>query len=157
MNPDVEFVAAGDPEVHDYLGIPEGQRVSVGPTQFWWFDLPDITATFDVGLVPLAKNLLNEGKSHLKGMEYNACGIPYIASPSESYQWYTDGNGILARTPQEWRNALDLLTKDAKVRKSMSERALELAKEQSIEERGDEWESVVCVPDRDPARESVAA
>jgi hypothetical protein len=103
MNPDVEFVAAGDPAVHDYFGVPVGQRVSVAPTQFWWFDLPDITATFDIGLVPLAKNRLNEGKSHLKGMEYNACGIPYVASPSESYRWFTDGNGLLANSPREWR------------------------------------------------------
>jgi len=156
-NQDVEFVAAGDPQVHDYLGIPESQRVSVAPTQFWWFDLPDITATFDIGLVPLAKNLLNEGKSHLKGMEFNACGIPYIASPSESYKWFTSENGILAYAPQNWRDALDLLTQDSVTRKSMGNRALEVAREHSMEERSDEWESAICVSDRDPARESIAA
>jgi hypothetical protein len=143
LNPHVEFVAAGDPEVHDYLAIPDGQRVSVAPTPFHCFDLPDITAVFDIGLVPLARNPLNEGKSHLKGLEYGACGIPYVASPSESYRWFTDGNGLLASTAAEWRQALDVLAADPLLRASMGKRGRELAEQTSVQERAHEWEAAV--------------
>lgn len=156
-NPQVEFVAAGDPGIHDFLGVPKDQRVSVAPTQFWWFDLPDITATFDIGLVPLARNPLNEGKSHLKGLEYGACGIPYIASPSESYEWFTDGNGLLAGNHAEWVAALDALVADAELRRSMGDRGRQLAKETSVQERANEWEAAVCVPDRNPSGAAIAA
>lgn len=154
---DVEFVAAGDPEVHDYLAIPKEKRVSVAPTPFYCLDLPDITATFDIGLVPLAKNPLNEGKSHLKGLEYGACGIPYIASPSESYNWFTDGNGLIARNASEWRQCLDALLKEPRVRKSMGQRGRELAEQTSVQERAHEWEDAVCVSDRNLAGAGVAA
>lgn len=157
FHPDIEFVAAGDPQVHDYLAIPQDQRVSVGPTQFWWLDLPDITATFNIGLVPLAKNALNEGKSHLKGLEYNACGVPYIASPSESYRWFTDGNGLLASTPREWREALDALVADPQLRTQMGARGRQLAEETSVARRAHEWEAAVCVPHRNLAEAGTAA
>ncbi len=114
QHPNVDFVAAGDPRVHDVLGVPVGQRVSTNRVRFGQMDLADITATFDVGLVPLdlrdpKARSLNECKSHLKGLEYNACGIPFIASPSESYRWWADGNGLLASNPGEWRRHLDTL------------------------------------------------
>jgi glycosyltransferase involved in cell wall biosynthesis len=144
-NPDVEFVAAGDPGVHDFLGVPVGQRVSVGPTQFWWFDLPDITATMDIGLVPLARNRLNEGKSHLKGLEYNACGVPFIASPSESYRWFADGrNGFLAANHGDWVDCLDELVSSSELRRVMGEHGRMVAEQSSVKERAREWESVVC-------------
>jgi len=113
-HPEVEFVACGDPRVHDLVGVPDGQRVTTGRTEFHRFDLADITATFDIGLVPLkvddpASALLNECKSHLKGMEYAACGIPCIATPTESYRhWVREGaNGFLASTEAEWVNCLE--------------------------------------------------
>ena len=141
QNPHVEFVAAGDPRTHDLLGIPGGQRVSVADVRFRNLDLADITATFDIGLVPLdlstpAARRLNECKSHLKGMEYNACGIPFIASPSESYKWYLEngGVGVLATEPREWRRALDTVI-------SVRRRACYGAKMHTIQEHVTEWEA----------------
>lgn len=114
QHPDVDFVAAGDPRVHDALDIPAGQRVTTGRVEFYNFDLADITATFDIGLVPLALDTpearrLNECKSHLKGLEYAACGIPCIATPTESYKWwvYEGINGFLADSPADWVVSLD--------------------------------------------------
>jgi hypothetical protein len=100
-NPQVEFVAAGDPTIHDLLDIPNEQRVSVAAVDFRNGDLADITAVMDIGLVPLEMNRFNECKSNLKGMEYAAAGIPCVASPTESYRaWaeHTDSTGLLAKT-----------------------------------------------------------
>ena len=72
-----------------------------------------MTATMDVGLIPLARDdaadrHFNDCKSDLKGMEYAACGIPCVASPSRPYQaWVQPGvNGYLAETPEQWLRAL---------------------------------------------------
>lgn len=145
QHPDVEFVAAGDPRVHDLLGVPKGQRVSVAEVEFDNRDLADITATMDVGLVPLSMDdaksgLLNECKSHLKGLEYNAAGVPFIASPSESYVWWAKhGGGLIASNPRQWREALDALL-DSNLRVDLGMAGREAARECSVQIGGvDEW------------------
>jgi hypothetical protein len=165
-NPDVEFVASGDPRTHDLLGVPVSQRVSVADVQFRNLDLADITAVFDVGLVPLDLSLkartLNECKSHLKGLEYNACGIPFIASPSESYRWYIDcwgGQGVLASTPAEWRNQLDA-TVEWLGRRWFLDDMRGCAEMHSIQHGVGEWEDWLGAdrsPDPHPAVAAVAA
>lgn len=141
QHPEVEFVAAGDPLVHDMIGVPPGQRVSVMPTHFHELDLADITAVMDIGLVPLEQSRFTEAKSHLKGLEYAACGIPCVAGPSESYRWWVEPgvNGLLARCdkPREWRNALDDMLVSWR---EMGENARAKAAEHVIQGVGaDEW------------------
>lgn len=145
-HPDVDFVAVGDPRAHDLLDIPVGQRVSTNEVQFASRDLADITATIDIGLVPLdlssrEARSLNECKSHLKGMEYAACGIPCVATPTESYRWWdteAPGTCLLAARPQDWRNALDALL-DTELRERMGRAARAAAERSTIEEHVDEW------------------
>lgn len=141
-HPEVEFVAAGDQRVHDFLGVPYGQRVTTARVAFRNMDLAYTTATMDVGLVPLASNRFNEGKSCLKGMEYAACGIPCVASPTSEYRlWVDDGdNGLLASRPREWTAALDLLVGDAELRRAMGRDARAKARLHTIEEHAGEWE-----------------
>jgi len=166
-HPEVEFVAAGDPTVHDVVGTPLGQRVSTNRVPFAAMDLADITATFDIGLVPLAdgsqgSRRLNDCKSHLKGMEYAACGIPCIATPTESYRWWLeDGDcdhGFLASTAAEWRDALDTLL-DNGIRERMGRAARAAGESSTIQEHVHEWTHFltgVCA-DTDFARPLVAA
>ena len=162
-NPNVEFVAAGDPLVHDHLGVPRDQRVSVAGTDFWHGDLPDITACFDIGLVPLAKNHMNECKSHLKGLEYAACGIPCIATPTESYKWWafqSTGGTILADKPAQWVRALDELVNDEEYRRGAGREARFAASKNTIQNHWPEWESVyarVCGANTHASREVAAA
>ena len=141
-NPGVKFVAAGDSKVHDLLSVPYAQRVSYDKVQ--WAYTPQITATMDVGLVPLELNEFNEAKSHLKGMEYNACGIPYIASPSSSYLDWTEvgKNGFLARRPRDWNRHLELLCSDAERRKKMGAYGRKKALASSIQNNAWQWKEV---------------
>jgi hypothetical protein len=108
-NPDCVFVQVGDENtsvIHDAIGVPKEQRLSYQGQTFPNHAVP--TSMIDVGVVPLTEGDFNECKSHLKGMEYAACGIPCIASPTGPYREWVDGrNGLLAKTPKEWFAALD--------------------------------------------------
>jgi glycosyltransferase involved in cell wall biosynthesis len=147
-NPHVDFVAAGDETVHDLLGVPAGQRVTYPGVKFHSMRLPEITAVMDVGLVPLESNRFNDAKSHLKGMEYAACGIPCIASPADSYAQYwlaggDDGRvGMLARRPKDWVRALDLLVNDHEVRREMGRAARLKAAEHTVQKNAWRWRDV---------------
>jgi hypothetical protein len=149
-HPEVEFVCAGDPRAHDILRTPPARRVTTGQVEFYNFDLADITATFDIGLVPLKVDdpksaLLNECKSHLKGLEYAACGIPCIATPTESYRhWVREGvNGFLASTPEEWINALEWMLVNWRM---YGARARAMAAEHTLQNpnRLSEWEGWIA-------------
>jgi len=41
---------------------------------------------FDIGVVPIRKSPFNESKSWIKGIEYAAAGIPFVASDSGEYK-----------------------------------------------------------------------
>lgn len=142
----VKFVSAGtDGErLHDYLRIPKDQRVTVpykgfGAHHMSLWQMLD----FDIGLIPLRLVPFNEGKSHLKGMDYNARGIPFIASPSESYKHYTvEGvNGFLARKPKEWAKLLSALIEDEELRRNMGSLGRETAERHKMEDHIGEWET----------------
>ena len=142
-HPDVEFVAAGDPAIHEVVGTPEGQRVSTSNAFFRNLDLPHIMSCMDVGLVPLVRCDFNECKSNLKGLEYAACGIPSVASPTESYrEWVRDGEtGMLARHPRDFVEAVDALYRDRDRLRGMGEAAYRLARESSLDRHIDGWEA----------------
>jgi len=141
-NPHVDFVAAGDPDVHDFLGVPEDRRVSFDRVPFRDMTLPSITAVMDVGLVPLERSNFNEAKSCLKGMEYNACGIPCVATPTEQYRgWVAEGeNGFLARRAHDWVRHLELLVNDHELRREMGRKARVKAAGRTIQEHSGQWE-----------------
>lgn len=69
--------------------------------------------TMDVGLVPLRPCDFNRAKSDIKGLEYAASGIPFIASDLDAYrQLHNDWKGkgfILAKKPKDWFRGIDRL------------------------------------------------
>ena len=143
--PELKFVAAGDPEIHNVLKIPEDRRITMPSINFRDFDLADITATFDIGIVPLEMNNFNEAKSHLKGMEYAACGIPTVASPTESYRyWMSEDIGFLPKKnrTKEWYKYIELLIEDEDLRIKMGKAARKQAHEHTIQRHWKEWEDV---------------
>jgi glycosyltransferase involved in cell wall biosynthesis len=61
----------------------------------------------DIGVVPLEISPFNQAKSALKGLEYAALGIPFVASPTREYERLeVYGVGKVAKTPTEWRKYL---------------------------------------------------
>lgn len=109
-------VVGEDIAVRQVLGLP--YNVNVHATG--WRPLDEyyqaIKETIKIGVIPLADNKFNHGKSHLKGIEMAALGIPFIASPTPEYlRLAEEGIGQIASTPDEWKSALDrLLTKPQK-------------------------------------------
>lgn len=103
-------------------------------------DYPRLLTPISVGLVPLAANDFNEAKSYLKGLEYAAAGIPFIATPTLEYQLLAEaGVGRLARTPDEWRDhATELLDPDVRRAEAARNRAI-VSDRFHISKRGEAW------------------
>lgn len=139
-NRDVEFVALGCPEIAAELGIPvvapppasdDGKHLR--PFE----EVPAMVSLLDVGLAPLADNTFNwRGKSACKGLEYNAAGVPVIASPSEAYRGYVQRgvNGYLAR--RDWAGQVERTIRDLDV---MREGARKVAARWFIDDHIDLW------------------
>jgi glycosyltransferase involved in cell wall biosynthesis len=139
-HPDVDFVAAGDEKVHELLGVPEGQRVSYERRPFG--EHVELTATMDIGVVPLAENGFNESKSALKGLEKNACGIAVVASPTQPYREYAaQGGGVLlARRGHDWVRHLNALVEDAELRVALGKRGRAMASAMTIQRAAKFWQ-----------------
>lgn len=72
-----------------------------------WVELSEfyhtVASTLDIGIVPLEISPFNQAKSALKGLEYAALGIPFVASPTREYELLAlDGVGKIANTPGDW-------------------------------------------------------
>lgn len=138
-HPDVLFVAAGDGRTHDLLGVPTEQRRTYETVPH--SRLAEITATMDLGLVPLEASRFNDAKSALKGMEYGACGIPCIASSTREYQvWVEPGfNGFLADRAKDWLRHLDFCYANQDIVRLMGCNARIKAEQHSIQHHVHEW------------------
>lgn len=107
-------------------------------------DYPHLLKQFHVGLVPLTRKPFNEAKSFLKGLEYAAAGIPFIATPTDEYRLLAEsGIGRLAETPDEWRDhAIELL--DVDVRREEAQRQRTLVEQfHDMKQRGALWDTAL--------------
>jgi len=100
--------------------------------------------SFDVGLVPLELNNFNQAKTALKGMEYTASGIPFIASPTDEYVRLAElGCGRIARKPKDWtRHMTELLDLGVREAEVAANRKV-LAEHYDINDRAPEWLKIV--------------
>lgn len=99
-----------------------------------------IANNLHVGLAPLEPSTFNTSKSRLKLLEYNAVGIPYVASPRTEYQRYhteSGGAGLIADTPKQWTAAIRSLMTDDALRKELGEKGRAHMYSQTIE--GNSW------------------
>jgi glycosyltransferase involved in cell wall biosynthesis len=99
---------------------------------------------FDIGIVPLNDIPFNHAKSNIKGLEYVASGIPFVASDIPEYRvLHEDGVGRIATTPQEWEGHMqELLT--YRVRKQEAARAYGIvAKSWGIESRAEAYKQIL--------------
>lgn len=98
--------------------------------------------TLDVGIVPLASSRFNAAKSALKGLEYAARGVPFVASPTREYQRLAgEGVGIVAKDrPRNWRSELRTLMSDPDLRTQRAAAARQrIARDHTYEGNFDRW------------------
>lgn len=97
----------GAPSFAEVVGI-DPHRVTTSPL----CKITDYAAglKFDIGIVPLTDIPFNHAKSNIKGLEYAAANIPFVASDLPEYRLlHEDGVGLLATTPEEWRSQMETL------------------------------------------------
>lgn len=83
--------------------------------------------TMDIGIVPLANNPFNRAKSDIKGLEYAASGIPFIAQNMDAYidLQHSLGVGRVAKNPTKWIRHIEQL-RNPQVRKEEGAKNREL-------------------------------
>jgi len=99
---------------------PERQgRLDIQP----WSEETEVTQiqSMDIGIMPLTDTPWARGKCGYKLIQYMACGLPVVASPvGVNAEIVEHGvNGFLARTDDEWREAISTLLSDADLRRRM--------------------------------------
>lgn len=115
--------------VANQLGFPYASDVEATG----WVDLEDyyqtIVDNMGLGLVPLTLSDFNQAKSHLKGLEMAALGIPFVASPTDAYlRLEAIGVGQTANTPEEWYKHITTLAKNPRKQASTGKRYQEIVK-----------------------------
>ncbi|MGE4423036.1 MAG: glycosyltransferase [Pseudodesulfovibrio sp.] len=81
---------------------------------------------FDIGLAPLEDTPFNRAKSHVKWMEYTACGAVGVFSDLPPYACVRHGRtGLLARAPRAWQDCLETLIENPGARLRMASNARE--------------------------------
>ena len=100
----------------------------------------------DIGIVPLSFIPFNEAKSYLKGLEYAASGIPFVASATDEYRYLESrGLGRTAVTPEDWVTYLTPLL-DYALRKREAHQNLRLVEKHfTIHSQAQTWIDTLSV------------
>jgi glycosyltransferase involved in cell wall biosynthesis len=81
----------------------------------------DMLAACDIGIMFLPDNEFTRAKCGLKLIRYMACSLPVVASPvGANREIVTENqNGFLANSDEEWFQNLDLLVRNAQLRRRL--------------------------------------
>lgn len=98
----------------------------------------------DIGIVPLNDIPFNRAKSFLKGLEYTASGIPFVAQALPEYQLLADdGVGLVAESADDWRLHIESLL-DYKTRKRQAATSFHnMEQKHTIKQREDQWRQII--------------
>jgi glycosyltransferase involved in cell wall biosynthesis len=100
---------------------------------------------FEIGLAPLQDTVFARSKSPLKALEYNARGIPVIASDVQPYREYivhgVNGFLIKCKSQHEWSKYIKLLADNPDMRAEMGRRGKEHAARYTHEGNWQKWEA----------------
>ena len=127
----------------DAVGLPP-ERVSTYPT-VQMHQYPFLFEPIDIGLAPLALNDFNRAKSNVKGLEYAAAGVPFVASPTPEYEHLAEsGVGRVAGSVNEWiMQATELLDYRNRKRESAINAAT-VGRDWCIGNRAQDWREVLA-------------
>jgi len=101
-----------------------------------WIDkMPQYVNDADFMLVPMINNTYNRSKSNCKYLEASSHKLPGVYQNIRQYrEVINDGdNGFLCETEDEWYSAITKLISDAKLRKSMGEKAFSTIQQHTIQ------------------------
>ena len=100
--------------------------------------------TMNVGVAPLKPTRFAMAKSPLKVLEYQALGIPAVASPTVYGDWIEDGvNGLIAKRPEDFPRLLRDLQFDTELRAKLIEGGHETARKHFIQDRWVDWHAAL--------------
>jgi glycosyltransferase involved in cell wall biosynthesis len=89
-----------------------------------------------IGLAPLEDNVFNRCKADTKWVEYSLAGMAVVASDLPVYhRACSDGAGVLAADPAQWRRAIEELLNKPRDRQHMIDRAQDKLRETYSHER----------------------
>lgn len=117
-----------------------------------WVDIEEYyhyLRAIEVGIVPLELTQFNQAKSNLKGLEFAALGIPFVASETEEYiALANQGAGSLASSSSQWYDSTLAYLTDEFYRNDMGEQARETVKRYYLLEDNwhhypEAWESAI--------------
>jgi glycosyltransferase involved in cell wall biosynthesis len=104
--------------------------------------LPEIMASWDIGIAPLADTPFNAARSSIKVKEYAASQVPWLASPRTPYLGLGEREGGRLVEDDGWFEALDEMVRDGRARKRLARAGRSWAKRQTIDVAAARWESV---------------
>lgn len=116
-----------------YVGVAE---------QYW--PMKHRMLDLDIGIAPLIDDYFNTCKTPIKWMEYSLLSTPSVCSPT-LYAGCVDNEktGYIAKTTDEWINALSLLVEDKAKRESVGKLAREkVLEDYNIEDYWERWVDV---------------
>jgi len=131
----------GAQKASELIGAPSDKSTTQGMIPI--LNLPELFKKIDIGIVPLNNIPFNHAKSYLKGLEYAAAGIPFVASYSPEYEVLAQsGIGRVAYSESDWLYHFDELL-NHNMRNDEAEVSQEILKEQfSMDVIAKEWENV---------------
>jgi len=132
------FLAIGSPNAGSIVGFREGESAYLP-----WVALdryPSVIKRLDLGVVPLQLSVFNESKSYLKGLEYAALGVPFVASATSEYRRLAAlGAGTAVEQKHDWLRAINRVLTDASYRQEQVEGGIETAKTLTYERHSWRW------------------
>lgn len=151
-HPDWSFTVIGGAKHEDEIrkGFELADWCDVSMTEWRSLELhPYLVNTIDVGIVPLADMAFNEAKSYLKGLEFAALGIPFVASDTPEYEHLRSEFGIgctVRNRSRDWRRKLSGWMTNEWMREDEGKRWRQIVKDE-LTIQGNAWRWAECWSD----------
>ena len=146
----VDLAIGGDKRVFDKIIVPPERKRYLGICSVEEF--PEMINNFDIAVIPLAKNTFNDGKSELKGLQYGALKIPFLASDVAPYRRFCEiaqDDRFLIKKEKHWLPRLKELIADRALQQELGLVVHDVATRRQIKYHIGEWIEAYssCVPE----------
>lgn len=137
--PEVIIVEAGAHLYLEDLHVPPENFLHLGVVPFPTYPL--LLGYLDIVVAPLVDNVFTRAKSPIRCMEAGLVRAPVVASPVGPYLAYVEHgvNGFFATRTHEWVRYLELLVRDAELRRRMGEANRRRAEQYAITKNIIRW------------------